>query len=896
MDSLEWIELIEWNPPSQADNGYINHRLNFSLLRGASEIQSRANILLTLNASKHGTAEYNFKVFLFECVCYSRIDERMIIAAANAMTILNYARISLSGMNFSNVKIPGADLTGCICDNSNFTGADLSNVNFTGASLQGTVFTKSTLTNVNFGEYPSVSLKDDIVRICYINSGVVAVTQECEIQLYTQDLTSLVDPLEECAKGVRGMAFCPTRGILAYGGLDKTLCLWDLKNKSMFHRFEDNSAAIRSVAFNHTGTMVTSGGDDMTIRVWNVQDKCLVFSVEGVSFHLVTDLSQIDVQKLSVCDNKIVLIRNEILYNYSAYCVKEGQFIQDGRQLPKVTPNIQLSSAVVAFDGTINVPSSGYDQIEKIIDAIKLNLGYAPFVGHIQPISTLEFSPTNPELLLSGSLDRSIRLWNVSQKSLIRIFNEHKGTIRAIAFSNAGQYFVSGSEDYDIFLWNINRDKKVDIIGSHTNWVSSLAFTQDHQQIISGGFDNVIRLWDLNRRVLLKTFGGHVDQVNTVAVIPDGQGMFLSGSADKTLRQWNLSHSNYPTDVRSHRGAVRSLTLKIAPQGTIRLASGGDDRDIRLWNVEIQASVRNKNAHEGRITAISFNPDTTLLASASWDRSAHLWDPLTGKVRSLRRDPNPDKNWITSLSFNRDGTKLALGSEDCTVCVWDVTDDTLFHCFETHTGGVIAVCFSPTHNLLLSGSHDKTACLWDVDNKKLLHPFEDHKSWVNCVAFDPTGEKLVTAEDDGDILVWGRQNKDLLFKFNHMSVISIGFSPDGRILASSNYHDPRDPSKGRICLWDAIDPKCLLVISGFSEYIQTLSFISKDEELFLATGGDNGSVRYWQIYTQNLLPRARLIWSSIQDSLVVTEARFDQLKDISRRNLLLLQQKNALLS
>jgi WD40 repeat protein len=162
------------------------------------------------------------------------------------------------------------------------------------------------------------------------------------------------------------------------------------------------------------------------------------------------------------------------------------------------------------------------------------------------------------------------------------------------------------------------------------------------------------------------------------------------------------------------------------------------------------------------------------------------------------------------------------------------------------------------------------------------------------VAFDSRGEILATAHNDGDICLWDVKTKQCLHILEHFSPISIAFCPINNILISCNEYDPRDdPPSSKICFWDSANGKCLLAIKDLPEYVQSLSVISNEGKLFLATGGNNGVVRYWHIKIQGEFITAMLIWSSIQDTLVATDACFEQIDGLSKLNAQLLEQRGA---
>ncbi len=96
---------------------------------------------------------------------------------------------------------------------------------------------------------------------------------------------------------------------------------------------------------------------------------------------------------------------------------------------------------------------------------------------------------------------------------------------------------VSGSRDKTVRLWNLQGKSIGQKFQGHENFVTSVAFSPDGQMIVSGSADNTIQLWDLQGNPIGHPFQGHKRPVRSVAFSPDGQ-MIVSGSEDKTVQLW----------------------------------------------------------------------------------------------------------------------------------------------------------------------------------------------------------------------------------------------------------------------------------------------------------------------------------------------------------------------
>jgi WD40 repeat protein len=96
---------------------------------------------------------------------------------------------------------------------------------------------------------------------------------------------------------------------------------------------------------------------------------------------------------------------------------------------------------------------------------------------------------------------------------------------------------VSGSRDKTVRLWDILGNPIGQPFRGHKYSISSVAFSPDGQRIVSGSSDSTVRLWDLQGNPIGQPFQGHEGSVTSVAFSGDGQ-MIISGSEDKTVRLW----------------------------------------------------------------------------------------------------------------------------------------------------------------------------------------------------------------------------------------------------------------------------------------------------------------------------------------------------------------------
>ena len=285
--------------------------------------------------------------------------------------------------------------------------------------------------------------------------------------------------------------------------------------------------------------------------------------------------------------------------------------------------------------------------------------------GHSSDVNSVTFSPDG-QMLVTGSDDRTIKLWNVTTKQEIRTFNGHSSFIYAIAISPDGQTIASGSADKTIKLWNLNTGQEISTLTGHSGSVASVAFSPDGKLLASSSLDKTIKLWNLQTNKEIRTLTGHSNSVASVVFSPDGKTL-ASGSNDKTIKLWNLANGKEIGTLTGHSDLVSSIAFSADGQ---QLASGSKDKTIKLWNLETKKEIRTLTGHDDKVTSIAYirSSDSVTLASGSNDNTIKLWDTATGgQIRTLKKD----SGYVYAIAISPDGRTIASGgSADNIIKIW----------------------------------------------------------------------------------------------------------------------------------------------------------------------------------------------------------------------------------
>ena len=152
----------------------------------------------------------------------------------------------------------------------------------------------------------------------------------------------------------------------------------------------------------------------------------------------------------------------------------------------------------------------------------------------------------------------------------IKTLNGHSNIVNSVSFSRDGEYVVSGSNDKSVKIWSSESGEVVRTLNGHTENIFSVSFSPDGKYVVSGSRDKSVKIWSTESGEVVRTLGevvrtlnGHTDDVWSVSFSPDGKYV-VSGSDDKSVKIWSTESGEVVRTLNGHTNTVGVFLLALA--------------------------------------------------------------------------------------------------------------------------------------------------------------------------------------------------------------------------------------------------------------------------------------------------------------------------------------------
>jgi periodic tryptophan protein 2 len=281
----------------------------------------------------------------------------------------------------------------------------------------------------------------------------------------------------------------------------------------------------------------------------NTSANILVFGLHNGIFSIF-DLNTFESKyTLQITDNKIntMAISNSGLW-LAFGSTKQGQLLvwewkSETYVFKQQGHNYDVSAIAYSPDSS-QIASGGQDGKIKVWDTVNTAC-IVTFAEHTSKITDLKYAPSKANVLVSSSLDGTVRAYDLIKYRNFRIMTSPKPCqFLALGVDFSGEIVCAGSMDpYSIFVWSLKTGDLVDVLTGHTGPVCSLAFSTVKDILVSGSWDKTVKIWELYSKKGNSETLEHTSEIVSVDLTPDDKSIAVC-TLNGELYTWDLETAN----------------------------------------------------------------------------------------------------------------------------------------------------------------------------------------------------------------------------------------------------------------------------------------------------------------------------------------------------------------
>ncbi|KAL6046751.1 F-box/WD repeat-containing protein 7 [Balamuthia mandrillaris] len=319
-------------------------------------------------------------------------------------------------------------------------------------------------------------------------------------------------------------------------------------------------------------------------------------------------------------------------------------------------------------------------------------------------------------------------------------------------------------------------DFKMQPLRGHTNYINCFDYYRNN--VVSGSADNTLKIWNVTQAKPLHTLTGHTGIINAIQF---NEVRIVSGANDNKVKVWDTTTG---TEVSSFSHTSSVLCLQA---GDSKIISSGNDRNVKIWDLRSASEERSFSGHNQAVTSVEYNGNRIISCSPDVIR---ITDARTGAA--IRTLSSGYHQCFQTVGAN----ELVSGGSDGSVRLWDLNTGSCVHQFSSNGRGPVTSLSSDGNKLVCNSGNDVR--VFDLKRRSHVRDLQDHTAPVNVVQYD--GHKVVSASADNTLKVWDPEKGTRLYSLLGGSLQQRGNNPphpsrigasfmkfdEGRIVAAFN--------------------------------------------------------------------------------------------------------------
>ncbi|MBS1680772.1 MAG: caspase family protein [Bacteroidetes bacterium] len=488
--------------------------------------------------------------------------------------------------------------------------------------------------------------------------------------------------------------------------------------------------------------------------------------------------------------------------------------------------------------------------------------------GHELAVIAISASPNN-NYVVTGSRDKSAKLWELSTGREVRSFLGHDYSVTTVDVSSDGNYLLTGSNDETVKLWAMETGKELFSINPVHEQIKHVAISPDMKFFVTAALRHNVQVYDFKSKKKIKEIEVNPESNRNgvdVAISPDSKWIAF-GEDNRVVTVYRTSdwQKVYTFEYGSGWCGGCSTFCQFSPdsKSLVMASHNGSAKKYDLTGgkllVQFADSLRDPSS-------IAVSPNNKMVALAL-KKEIIVWNSETGN--ELKRFNPGVEQEINETIFSHDGKQLFITCDNNTTIIWDIKNSkaikslTGFLNFRDK-GGItydpnfiwdaqIAKYVRFKNNLiitadgqtLIKGKFGSKVKQWNIATGKNIMEFVGHSKAVLCYDLTKDGKRLVTGGGDGKIIFWNTRTGDTIrtIKAHNEPILDIHFNSDETKVAASSWD-------GRMITWDVTNGKSINYFDF--ENNSALNLLWGPNDLYLI-GGLGKDLKMWELDTRSVV-------------------------------------------
>lgn len=383
---------------------------------------------------------------------------------------------------------------------------------------------------------------------------------------------------------------------------------------------------------------VASAGENGKLRVWDVAKPKQLYEQQNSLISKANEEGGLAVLKLLFSANKkrfaLVSAEHNIIIHEFKSMVVYKQFVGFSDEI--------LDIALLGENDEFVAVATNSCDIKLYADK---TMNCQLLRGHTDLVLALNKSASNPNLLVSGSKDNSVRLWSLRDGTArcVAVGRRHTGSVTSVAFGQtSSEFFVSASQDTCLKLWTLPEQKVLEgneesnlscsnTQIAHQKDINCVSVAPNDKIIATASQDKTAKLWSRDLEEI-GTLRGHRRGVWCVRFSPVDQ-IVITSSADCSVKLWSIADLSCLKTIEGHEASV--TRIEFLSKG-MQILTAGADGLIKLFNVKSSECTSTFEEHAARIWTVALKRDETGFVSGGTDSLLITWRDVSEEIKEQR--------------------------------------------------------------------------------------------------------------------------------------------------------------------------------------------------------------------------------------------------------------------